>query len=205
MNISRHNAHVASLGFTLQDATRIVPLSDLHEYFKFCQSGPSSLPKTSKVAEIARALQKSPMGSPMRGRSPSPGGFSPPPLNLDGSDLQDAVEEQRTLVLRKIITGFKFVAASPVCPDSPTRLVYMCNYQRKATIAKHTRRQAARALNFAFADSSSGDFCCPTSGRHRPSPAKRRRLPTRLFRACRSASSNGLCQNPILKNSKLKT
>jgi hypothetical protein len=106
-----------------QDATRIVPLSDLQDYIKFCQGGPSSLPKTSKVAEIARALQHTPLGSPMRGRSPSPGGFSPPPLTLDGGDLQDSVEEQRTVVLRKIITGFKFAAAGPESPGSPSRCV----------------------------------------------------------------------------------
>ena len=132
-----------------------MPLSDLQEYFKFCLSGPSSVPKTSKVAEIARALQKSPIGSPMRGRSPSPGkgGFSPPPLNLDGDDLQDSVEEQRTYVLRKIITGFKFVVAagSPVCPDSPSRSVYIYVYIYiygstvcDARVIKNTKRQKAK-------------------------------------------------------------
>ena len=186
-----------------------MPLSDLQEYFKFCLNGSSSLPKTSKVAEIVRALQKSPIGSPMlRGRSPSPGkgGFSPPPLNLDGDDLQDAVEEQRTYVLRKIITGFKFVAAagSPVCPDSPSRSVYIHIYgstvcdaraikNTKRQKAKQTRRLTARDVSLheqlqrrgISPDSSTGVFCCLTSGRHRPSLMKRLPSQTHWFPACR--------------------
>ena len=95
-----------------QDALRIVPLADLQDYIKFCQSGPSSLPKNSKVAQVARELQSSPMGSPMRGRSPSPTAWrGTPPLAINSSDatsLESLVAEQRVLVLRKIISGFKF-------------------------------------------------------------------------------------------------
>ncbi len=88
-----------------------MPLADLQDYMKFCQSGPSSLPKSSKVAQIARELQPSPVGSPMRGRSPSPNAWtaSPPGVpSLDTSGLEGAIAEQRVLVLRHIISGFKF-------------------------------------------------------------------------------------------------
>ncbi len=88
-----------------------MPLADLQDYMKFCQSGPSNLPKSSKVAQIARELQQSPIGSPMRGRSPSPSAWaaSPPAVpSLDTSGLEGAITEQRAIVLRNIISGFKF-------------------------------------------------------------------------------------------------
>jgi hypothetical protein len=113
---------------SIQDAVRIVPLADLQDYMKFCQSGPSSLPKNSKVAQIARELQKSPLGSPLRGRSPSPGasGVWRPPsvseLPLDKSNAEDSLAEQRLLVLRNIITGFAFARDVEVGACSPERL-----------------------------------------------------------------------------------
>ena len=98
-----------------------MPLADLQEYMKFCQSGPSALPKNSKVAQIARSMQKSPVGSPLRGRSPavveSPKANGVAVLAID-SDLQDGIEEQRRFLLRSLITGFKFAKD---LVDSPRR------------------------------------------------------------------------------------
>lgn len=103
------------LTLEFQDAARIVPLADLQDYMKFCQSGPSSLPKNSKVAQIARSMQKSPVGSPMRGRSPSaadspaktPVGNGVPSLAID-DESQLGIEEQRQFLLHSLITGLKF-------------------------------------------------------------------------------------------------
>jgi hypothetical protein len=90
---------------------------------KFCQSGPSSLPKNSKVAQIARSMQKSPVGSPMRGRSPSipdspvksPVGHEVPSLAID-DESQLGIEEQRQFLLHSLITGFKFAKEVIVSP-----------------------------------------------------------------------------------------
>jgi hypothetical protein len=134
-----------------QDAVRIVPLPDLQDYMKFCQSGPSSLPKNSKVAQIARELQKSPVGSPLRGRSPSPaasGMWRPPSVSelpVDKSNLDDSLAEQRLLVLRNIITGFTFARDVEVGSCSPERLFLASNPNSNNTKIENTRTNALTA------------------------------------------------------------
>jgi hypothetical protein len=128
-----------------QDALRIAPLADLQDYMKFCQSGPSSLPKNSKVAQIARELQQSPNGSPLRGRSPSPtarqGGGSVAIHSLDTISLENSIAEQRVLVLRRIINGFKFDPefddASPRRNTSPDRSIRPSNAKKQQALQLH--------------------------------------------------------------------
>ena len=151
---------------------------------KFCQSGPSSLPKNSKVAQIARELQQSPNGSPLRGRSPSPtarqGGVSVAIHSLDTSSLENSIAEQRVLVLRRIINGFKFDPDDDVSPrrnTSPDRSIRPSNAEK----------QQARQLHPSQPNPTPAGF--PSRCRHRRMIY--RACPTPCSTACRRVTQPG--------------